>query len=388
MKIAMINFFFAYNYGAVLQCTALKKTLENMGHDVTIIDYRPYYQMQYYLPYPNPFLAASYAWKKLKKDFISHRILFTAKWFVHTIFNYRYASHRRNLKAFFQPYVEKNFCLTQRYSSYEELVNHPPIGYDVLICGSDQLWNPDVTWGIDPAYYLNFGNHAIRIAYAISPCGLDCSKFREEIQNAAQRIDRLSLREAEKKKDLESILGISDIEVCPDPTLLLDAQDYSEYEENVFHIDKDYVLFYGFSDTNKNDLLIQTTQKAANVYNCKIIDMSIDFFSWNIPGVQRITVSPGQFLYLIKNAKCVVTNSFHGTVFSILYKKNFLTISKEGTSARMKELLTQLGLENKIVDSCINDPSFALPDYEFVNNRRAIFKQKGLSFLSSSIKNG
>ena len=113
MKIAIMNFHYAYNYGAVLQCTALKQTLENLGHEVEIINYRPFYQMQYYKSYPNPFKAAIVAMKKMKKDSALARLSFSAKWFVRTILNYRNANskcslfhpshHRRRARTYLLP---------------------------------------------------------------------------------------------------------------------------------------------------------------------------------------------------------------------------------------------------------------------------------------------
>lgn len=146
MKIAIMNFHYAYNYGAVLQCTALKQTLENLGHEVEIINYRPFYQMQYYKRYPNPFRTAIVAMKKMKKDSASARLSFSAKWFVRTILNYRNANDRKKLKNLFEPYLKRNFKQTQLYNTYRELVKDPPKGFDAYICGSDQLWNPNVTW--------------------------------------------------------------------------------------------------------------------------------------------------------------------------------------------------------------------------------------------------
>lgn len=381
MKIAIINFHYTYNYGAVLQCTALKQTLENLGHEVEIINYRPFYQMQYYKRYPNPFRAAIVAMKKMKKDSAATRLIFSAKWFIRTILNYRNANDRKELKNLFEPYLKRNFKQTQLYNTYGELVKDPPKGFDAYICGSDQLWNPDVTWGIDPAYYLNFGEDVRRIAYAVSPCGLDCKKYSYEISKAGNRLDSISLREEEKRKELLEIFKGKDILVCPDPTLLLRSEDYSRYEEPI--PEKEYIAFYGFDDRNNNETLMNKAIQLSKLTNLPIIDFSLDEFHWKYDKVEKVMVTPGEFLSYIKNGKYVVTNSFHGTVFSIVYNKEFYTLPKSGTSSRMVELLNRLGIERRILDNDKKDD--AELDYTVVNHNLKEYALLGIDYLKSAL---
>lgn len=384
MRIALINFHYAYNYGAVLQCTALKQVLENMGHSVEIIDYRPYYQMQYYLKYPNPFITARYAWNKLNKDRVCKRAMFSAKWFVHTIFNYRYAKKRKNLGELFQPYIDRNFKQTKRYNSYSELQKNPPDGLDAYICGSDQLWNPDVTWGIDPAYYLNFGDDQVkRIAYAVSPCGLDCKKNRDEIAKAGEKLEFVSLRESEKKTELLNILKCNEITICPDPTLLIKCEGYKIYEEKIE--ETSYIAFYGFVDNDhkKNEILMNKAITLSKKKCLTIVDFSLDYFKWEYDRVKKINVTPGKFLSYIKNADYIVTNSFHGTVFSIIYHKQFYTMPKTGTTSRVVELLNHLNLNERILTEQI--PEDKRIDYCQVDKLREQYVRIGLNYLTIAL---
>ena len=109
MKIALINFYYAYNYGAVLQCLALSKKLEFMGHTVRIIQYKPYYQMQYYVSFPNPFRAFTISWGKYKKSVLSERLHRSTRWFIHTIISYKYSKKRIILlKVWIKKYFKSN----------------------------------------------------------------------------------------------------------------------------------------------------------------------------------------------------------------------------------------------------------------------------------------
>ena len=383
MRIGLLNFHYAYNYGAVLQSTALMKQLQKMGHSVELINYRPFYQMQYYLPYPNPFKAFMCAWRKMKYDGLNNRILFSVKWFVRTILNYRHARDRKELKELFTPYVRKNFREVGSYESLRGLVKNPPYSFDAYVCGSDQLWNPDVTWGIDPAYYLNFGDVNRRIAYAVSPCGLDCKKYYQDIKTAGANLDFISLRENEKLSDLSLVLNRDDIIVCPDPTLLLSENDYEEFEEPMQYPNNGYVLFYGFSDKEKNEHIKEITKRIAKLFQLPIIDMSIDDFEWNDTSVTKIHVTPGQFLSYIKNARYVITNSFHGTVFSIIYKKQFSTICKTGTASRMEELLDKLNLHERICNG--DEVELKDIDYESVAEKVSTIQNIGRDYLETTL---
>lgn len=383
MKIALINFFFAYNYGAVLQCTALKTVLEKMGHKVDIINYRPYYQMQYYNKYPNPLKSAGVAWEKYDYMPPLKRAVLSAKWSLHTLKDIKDIKNKKMLKKCFGTYIDKNFNLTNLYSTYNELKNNPPQGYDVYVSGSDQLWNPDVTWGVDPAYYLNFGTkNTKRIAYAISPCGLDFDIYSEKIKEVALGLDFISLRESEKQQQLSLLLKRNDIHICPDPTLLLVENDYKKYEDKI-DIEKDsYIFFYGFSDRQKDNNIIQYVQKAGKKNNLKILDASLDEFKWNDKeNVIKKVLNPGEFLTAIKSAKMIITNSFHGTVFSIIYRKNFMTFTKTGTASRMVELLENLHLKDRIIDN-YNDIKDDYTDYTDIEKNLKLYTEKAYDYFS------
>lgn len=383
MRIGLLNFHYAYNYGAVLQSTALMKQLQKMGHNVELINYRPFYQMQYYLPYPNPFKAFKCAWKKKEHDGLNNRIIFSVKWFVRTILNYRHARYRKELKELFTTYVRKTFREVGYYDSLDGLMKNPPDSFDAYICGSDQLWNPDVTWGVDPAYYLNFGNVKRRIAYAVSPCGLDCRKYSQNIRAAGAKLDFISLRENEKLSDLSQVFNRKDIIVCPDPTLLLSEIDYEEFEEPIQFQSDSYLLFYGFLDKEKNVLIQKIIKRAGKLFKLPIIDMSIDDFGWDDSSITRIHVTPGQFLSYIKHARYVITNSFHGTVFSIIYKKQFTTICKTGTASRMEELLNKLNLHERICNG--DEVNLKDIDYASVAEKLSTIQGVGEKYLETTL---
>ena len=387
MKIGLINFHYAYNYGAVLQCTALKRKLEDMGNEVCVIDYRPAYQQQYYVSHPNPFSSALWAYRKFKRQSMRCTLYHMVGRFVRVALSYGEANKRRKLRERFEPFTEKHLNLTRRYKAYNELKENAPL-CDAYVCGSDQLWNPSVTWGLDPAYFLNFGPENIkRIAYAISPCSpLDVGEYSEELRKYTKVLNNISLRESEKQNELESLLGRS-IDVCQDPTLFLRENEYTDYESAIPEDTGSYILVYAFSDDKYNDSLYRTARIVSERLGLEVIDISLDTFVWPFEVKRKYGVSPGEFLSYIKNAAFIVTNSFHGTVFSIVYHKTFLTIPKNGTSSRMSELLSSLGMSDRLVliDNIENALFNDNIDYEDVDVKLEKLCGHGQTYLESSL---
>ena len=186
-------------------------------------------------------------------------------------------------------------------------------------------------------------------------------------------LDKISLREKERQLDFEHLLE-TEISICPDPTLLLERKDYEKFEEDI-DLPSKYILLYGFHD----DEYVKKVEKVLSTFDSdeyEIIDLSIDKIFIKDHKVLNLVVTPGQFLTCFKNASYVITNSFHGTVFSIIYEKKFITILKSNTGGRMKELLSVLNLERRIFDSSrlLEDVDYEqvrikLKDYRLIGSR-------------------
>lgn len=347
-SIDLINFHFANNYGAVLQCLALQTFIEKQGGNVHIIDYRPYYQRQYYIKYPSPFRGAYWKYKREQGMPLLKRIYDALRWFARTIYQYQFASNRASIQRAFQPFVHKHLHLTRQYSSLRALRRNPP-NADIYICGSDQLWNPNVTFGLDPAYFLDFGvKKTRRYAFSVSPCAaLDESIYGKQLAQLLQRFDAISLREAEKR-DLIERLYKQKVDICMDSTFLLSAQDYEQFEEPL-EIQEPYILVYAFKESDGNVRMKEVLETVVAQLNYKVIDISLDNVHWQLNVQRKFAITPGQFLSYFKNAYYIVTNSFHGTAFSIIYQKQFISVTKTGTEQRVTELLEKLGLCSALI---------------------------------------
>ncbi len=377
MKIGIITFHFTSNQGAVLQCFALKKHLEKQGHEVQVIDYCPPYHTVRYSAYKNPFMYARDRWRKLSKRSMLLRSAVTAKSFLKCIALDITQKDANTLREF-ESFRKKHLNLTQRYKSLKALKKKFP-HFDAYISGSDQVWNPDLLdQEFDRAYFLDFGDEkTLRISYAVS-MGKDMSGEEvSELKQLCSNMTAVSLREYNK----EAVEATGrDVHICIDPTLLMDAEDYAEVESAETEKES-YIFVYGFETNEDIKRAVETAQKK---YGCRVINGSPARIRLGDSEIIAKDYGPDKFLAYIKNAQCVVTNSFHGTAFSIIYKKDFIVVPHSTRGRRMTELLTKLGLNFRLW----NDESFSFDkaiDYNEAYEKLDVLRIASTSYLSEAL---
>lgn len=377
MKIDIITFHFVPNQGAVLQCFASKKFLERQGHEVKIIDYRPDYHTVRYDKVKNPFKYAAWYWRKHAKKRLLIRVRIYVQSVVRAIIMNIKQPDAGKLDEF-EKFVHKNLSLTERYTSLNQLKENPPIA-DAYISGSDQLWNPELlNQEYDNAYFLDFGKEdTARVSYAVSMGKIQDSMSLKKLKGCCENLTAISLREYDK----EAINAIGhDVHICIDPTLLLNAEDYEAAESKVKE-NAPYIFVYGFENTaGIHDAL----EVAKGKYACKVINGCPHRIKLGDSAQKLRDYGPDRFLTLVKNAECVVTNSFHGTAFSIIYHKDFITVTHSTRGGRMTSLLYHLGLTSRLW-GCENFDFSGTPNFEEVEKRRTVLRKYSCEFLLEAI---
>lgn len=380
MKIGIITFHFVSNQGALLQCYALQKFLENNGHEVAIINYRPLYHTVRYSGIRNPYTLAKWYYKKFKVKGSSNVECFwvASKRFARCVLENATGKNRKQAKVI-DNFINRNFHLTQTYKTYRSLKNNPPV-LDCYISGSDQLWNPELlNQEYDPAYFLKFGGaNTTKISYAVSFGKEPTVKEQKQLRDLCSDFNAISVREY----NAQAIGAIErEVHTCIDPTLLLIADDYAELESNL-KINEPYIFVYGFET---NEAVRAAVDAAKEKYNCKVINGSPHRVFLDCESDKIIDYAPDIFLSYIKNAQCVVTNSFHATAFSIIYKKDFITVPHSTRSMRMVQLLKNLGIEGclwkdkkQFFENNIN--------YNAAYEKLAVLRQDSISFLNNAIR--
>ncbi len=349
MKIGIITFHFAYNCGAVLQCVALCEKLEQMGHEVCVINYQPWYHKNRYMPLKNPFYnCAKRAARRTDNDNIVKQLMRGTKGFLATVYSWRHYPKLRKVDKYFREFNKNNLKETIIYRTYEQLVKNPP-KCDLYISGSDQLWNAKLTEGkLDPAYLLDFGNKDVRkITYAM---GVSLDNMQETFSSAKEllkKLDAISLREKECYEAINSLTENKvPMHVDVDPTFLLSKEEYDKYICKEELSAEPFIFTYTMMDKSREAVYEIATQMGKKM-GIKVIDASANPKSPSNLLEEHRVCGPTQFLWYIKNAEYVVTNSFHGTAFSINMEKNFVTIPHSQTGYRVTEILDKLGLKKR-----------------------------------------
>ena len=336
MKVGILTFYDAHNYGAVLQAYVLKKYIKQLGYDAKIITY-------HHKDIPDGFPKEPNAerWEKFDK-------------FINELVD-----------------NEKNV-----YTTEEELEQ---LDIDVWICGSDQIWNTKITRGFNRGYFLDFNTNGKKISYAVSMGLKELPKeYEEKFKNSLEQIDEISVREEALEKYAKKFVDKEIIRTL-DPTLLLEENGYEEFiSDNKYG---DYVLVY---PVGHDERLKPVATKIAEEKNTKIIELN-DRKMENYYCDQISSAGPEEFLTLIKHAKAVVCNSFHGTVFSILFKKDFYTIAKENNSSRMETLLKIVDMEDRLITKVEDIEKVKELEFEKAYEKLNVEREKSIKFLKNAL---
>ncbi len=361
LKIGIITFHCSYNYGSALQAFALKTLLKKKKYDVNIInfiykkDFEQYRLFRTKLYYKNP------------KAFISD-ILFYNK--------------NKIRKDNFELFAKKYFNLTQKkYYNYKDMkeLNDE---FDIFICGSDQIWNLDCTQGVEPAYFLKFANKdKLKIAYAPSLAHVKFARdYDTDLKKAIKDLDYISIREESTLPLIQSLIE-KKIEIVLDPTLLLDAEDYKSLEKKQI-IDKKYIFVY-MLEYNIN--LVNYCNNLSKKFNIEVVYIANKKFN-GLKGINIFGIGPDMFLEYIKNAEYIITNSFHATVFSIIFNKKFVTFLTEKSSSRMYDLLKKLEVSERIYKQGFDIKQDI--NYLQVKQNLNKMRESSLKFLNKALNRG
>lgn len=329
MKIKTITCHNVYNFGASLQAYALMKYLQSQGHEVAIIDYKPDY-LKFDLWSIGP------RWNKN----ILMRIIFY-------IYIVPKRLMQRRMRNKFDQFTKDFLVLTpQTFISNDELKSTPPEA-DIYIAGSDQIWNTESPNGKDLAFFLNFApKGSIKVSYAASfSVKHIVEKYIPMIKQELKSFDYISVRESTGLDILNSI-GISKGKLVLDPVFLLQKKHWNKLIKNHSSNEK-YILIY---DQENNKIIKKNAIRLAKERGLKIYAFE-NFYPMRYANKRIKYADPIDFLELIKNCEVLLTNSFHGTSFSIIFQREFYVFNRthQAVNSRMHDLLKLLGLTHRLI---------------------------------------
>lgn len=360
MKIGILTFQNAVNYGAVLQAYALQNSIEKLGAEVRLIDYQCNKVNSLYDPFPKT--------TNLKK-FVSNLLWYQRK---------------KKKKMAFERFEKKYLKLTdKKYYTKQELKNTNYL-FDKFISGSDQIWRAEST-DFDTTYFLDFvKDNTKKYSYAAS-FGADKveERYRKQYMNLLKQYQEISVREKQGQIIIKELIN-KEARIDLDPTFLLKKEEWQFIEKMPDNKKKYIVLFI----IRKSKSIFRFAEKLAKEKGCELIYISNDRKK-EVNAKYVGGISPEEWLGYIDNAEYVVTNSFHGVAFSIIYQKNFfleLQPPPAKANARLENIMDIFHLrEREIVDG-ENENIEKEIDYKNIEKMIDEQRKKSIAYLTHIIE--
>ena len=365
MKIGILTFHCAHNYGAVLQCYALQQYLRSLGYEVLIVNYRPEYLLKPYTIVPALGNTSLVGKIKILLNFILS-------------FPVRVIRYKG-----FEKFIDKYLL----FSKVVDRASIDSLACNIYIIGSDQVWNPKITEGFDDVYWGNFvvRRNVKKITYAAS---IGLSNLTEEqsiyLKKALSNFNAVSVREYKMISLLQPLINLRISQVV-DPTFLLGKQDWDGLASKVPLCKEKYVLTY---QVEVNPNVNRVARLIAKQLNARLIQL-VAWPTIKYNNALRQTADPLAFISYIKYADCVVTSSFHGTAFSILYQRPFYVVDLHslhgGSNERLKTVLSMFHLEGRYIPEEWNS-RFEEIDYTDINIQLESMRGESQKFLLDNLK--
>lgn len=350
LRIGILTIHAAINFGSMLQAYALQHEVEECAEEdaVELINYLPPYIMDGYSL--NPFKNMSSL-----RSFLKYCVDITGR-------------VRRN--RVFEEFARDFFHTTaKKYRSNEEL-SRDNRNWDVCLLGSDQVWNPEIVEQ-DRAFWLAFADgYKACFSSSFGTTSIP-EEYLEALKKTLNSFDRIAVREPSARQMLSGVE--KPIEVTCDPVFLLSAEEWTALERKPEGIPEHYMLLY---TVERNEKLEALTKSTAASYGIPVVDVGFRSDPRGYCGVHSPGFGPREFLYLIRHADYMATNSFHGTAFATIFRRKCVSILHRSRGTRIRELAELSGRSRYILqeDAGVDDVRnvFASPaedDYTGLNER-------------------
>lgn len=363
------------NYGQILQCYAMQLLVRRLGWEPVVIQYR----------------------KKDKRDFISHNFSNRTVWgrklneLYEKNYNIKVIEKKEDTRVKrFRAFIHRNIPLSPPCYTLDA-VNQMTDDSIALVCGSDQIWNP--VW-FDPIWFLDFGRQdQLRIAYA--PSGIlqedeESVLLYHKMIPLIEKMDKVSLRES---KSIDILKRFTDKEMVDvlDPTLLLTVDDWNLVASPCL-CGEEYLFCYVIGSVRPYQLILRRLMEKYEAK--KVLFIPSNMVDANIfPFMQSIEdAGPAEFISLVKNAKAICTDSFHGTVLSLLYHKQFYNVMRVQPGAekftsyeRIENILDKADIHNRLISNCKEIDSAGYIDYNNLPEKWEKERRRSGDFLREAL---
>lgn len=338
MVVGVLTFHHVYNYGALLQVYALQRFLTELGHDVQVLDVRPFHR-------PPPFVAKA---NRYLRPFL--KVLASMGWL-------KPDAKTRKFDRFRNSYIN----LSAYYKTLSNVVDGD-IRFDALIVGSDQVWNPKYgKFALDTYFATAVGSDTRKIGYAVC-CGTEFFD-EDKLKPYASDIlgfDLIGARDDFTKKMVKVLSG-RDAEVVVDPTILIEWDDFGTSGE-IGDLPKEYIFYYGYS--KKGDL---AAKNLSSLINLPVVNVGMETDRQTRDGYQLADLGPLEWVEAMRRSSYVITKSFHGLMLALKLRKPVLIVPLDDPSAvRLVDAANRFGAEEALL------PSGDMPEDAFLQQATSI----------------
>ena len=370
-KIGLITFSRAHNYGSLLQAYALQKKIQQFPDiKCEIIDFSNNAQIEMY---------SIFKTKCTIKNIIKNAIAL----FFYPLMKREYMD--------FEKFIVTNLQLSSTQYTDETSLKELNNEYDMFVTGSDQVWNIKCL-DADDAYFLSFVSEKPKIAYAPSFGAqniCECSEHPEKYEEYLKQFSNISIRENNGKMWLKKLID-KDVPVLIDPTMFYTKEEWYPLMSEPLY-DQPYILYYSFHFTQEINKVVKKISKKLGL---PVIILSAHACIYNLCAMYGFKLArhagPQEFIRLINDAEFVLSNSFHGTVFSTIFEKNFWFLYgsiQDENDDRAKTLVQQMGIEDRIlnitdIDKCDFNK---IPDYKKVANNLQRLRKEAFDYLNEAL---
>ena len=356
MKIGTLTFHRAQNYGGVLQGYALVRFLLMRGYDAEVIDYRcPKIESAYKLIHAENL-------KCLIASILSLPISLRA---------------RHNFAEFRNHYMKISKDI---YINPDDFTDQ----YDVCIMGSDQVWTLRLVGGFNPVYYGDFSPKIRKIGYAVSVAeiGRFSDDERQKMSSHIQNFSHFSTREESFGKEMTKLSGM-EVKTVIDPSLLLTKEEYEPIIEEP--VEKDYVLYYQQEYNPRTKEIVVDVARQVGAKLIVVVTGPKEDYGYPLHYYSTHNLSVNKFLGMIKNAKVVFTSSFHGTAYSLIFRKNFYFVDIKAPD-RARNLLLRCDSINRVIYPTDN-VKYTSVDYSKVEPKLLAYREESINYLIKAVEN-
>lgn len=370
------------NFGSQLQVLATVKKVEECGCEAEIIRYKKLITPTFIIQTIPRLFNVSFLKSKLSGSERDKRLKQKPELMIQV--------RKRNQR--FDEFVKKYFSeyFSVVYNGWETLVKECATNYDEFLCGSDQLWLPN---NLGSHFYtLEFApDNKPKVAYATS-FGVSQIPKRQERATARylNRFQYLSTRELSGQKIIRELTGKNTNVVC-DPTLLFNAEEWAQMIPKRRIIEEPYMFCYflGTNEEHRNAANEFKKRTGLKLVTCPYLDNFVEV-DQQFGDIQMFDMDAADFVNLIRYADYILTDSFHGSVFSILHHKKFMTFNRfnSGTNSRnsrIDSLCTLLGLSERRFNGNIMDVENNI-DYIGIEERLSVLRKESLEYLTTALK--